>query len=195
MAQLEVLVEGLGHPEGPDVLPDGRVIYVETYASEIGVWDPRTGAFRHARRLRRRAERVHAGLRRRRVPDAERRNRRRLARRAAGGPVHPARQPRGARVLRRHRGRGHPAERAERPLLRSRRLPLLHGSGRLRPRRAAGPGLHPRPAARRPRRGVGRAAARLSRTGSSRSRTAASCGWSRTPARCAAAGLPAPSRT
>jgi gluconolactonase len=44
MAQLEVLVEGLGHPEGPDVLPDGRVIYVETYASEIGVWDPRTGA-------------------------------------------------------------------------------------------------------------------------------------------------------
>jgi gluconolactonase len=43
VADLEVLVEGLGHPEGPDVLPDGRVIYVETYASEIGVWDPRTG--------------------------------------------------------------------------------------------------------------------------------------------------------
>jgi gluconolactonase len=43
MPALEVLVEELGHPEGPDVLPDGRVIYVETYASEIGVWDPRTG--------------------------------------------------------------------------------------------------------------------------------------------------------
>jgi gluconolactonase len=43
MAELEVLVEGLGHPEGPDVLPDGRVIYVETYTSSIGAWDPRTG--------------------------------------------------------------------------------------------------------------------------------------------------------
>ena len=31
MSELEVLVEGLGHPEGPDVLPDGRVVYVETY--------------------------------------------------------------------------------------------------------------------------------------------------------------------
>ena len=34
---------GLGHPEGPYELDDGRVIYANTYASEIGVWDPATG--------------------------------------------------------------------------------------------------------------------------------------------------------
>jgi gluconolactonase len=34
---------GLGHPEGPFELDDGRVVYANTYASEIGVWDPRTG--------------------------------------------------------------------------------------------------------------------------------------------------------
>lgn len=35
---MEVLAEGLGHPEGPDVLPDGRVVFVETYTSRVGVW-------------------------------------------------------------------------------------------------------------------------------------------------------------
>ncbi|RUU60604.1 SMP-30/gluconolactonase/LRE family protein [Mesorhizobium sp. M2C.T.Ca.TU.002.02.1.1] len=34
---------GLGHPEGPYELDDGRVIFANTYASEIGYWDPRTG--------------------------------------------------------------------------------------------------------------------------------------------------------
>lgn len=33
---------GLGHPEGPCQLDDGRVLYANTYASEIGVWDPAT---------------------------------------------------------------------------------------------------------------------------------------------------------
>jgi gluconolactonase len=33
---------GLGHPEGPYELDDGRVIYANTYASEIGIWDPKT---------------------------------------------------------------------------------------------------------------------------------------------------------
>ncbi len=33
---------GLGHPEGPYELDDGRVIYANTYASEIGYWDPKT---------------------------------------------------------------------------------------------------------------------------------------------------------
>ncbi len=33
---------GLGHPEGPYELDDGRVIYANTYASEIGVWNPKT---------------------------------------------------------------------------------------------------------------------------------------------------------
>jgi gluconolactonase len=41
---IEVVVEGLGHPEGPDVLLDGRVVFANTYASEVGVWDPVTGA-------------------------------------------------------------------------------------------------------------------------------------------------------
>jgi gluconolactonase len=37
---IEVLAEGLGHPEGPYVLPDGRVVFANTYKSEIGVWEP-----------------------------------------------------------------------------------------------------------------------------------------------------------
>jgi gluconolactonase len=34
--------KGLGHPEGPYELDDGRVIFANTYASEIGFWDPKT---------------------------------------------------------------------------------------------------------------------------------------------------------
>jgi len=37
-----IRARGLGHPEGPYELDDGRVIYANTYASEIGVWDPKT---------------------------------------------------------------------------------------------------------------------------------------------------------
>ena len=40
---MKTCVTGLGHPEGPYELDDGRVIYANTYASEIGVYDPRTG--------------------------------------------------------------------------------------------------------------------------------------------------------
>jgi gluconolactonase len=40
---IEVLAEGLGHPEGPDVLVDGRVVFANTYASEVGVWEPGRG--------------------------------------------------------------------------------------------------------------------------------------------------------
>jgi len=40
---IEVVAEGLGHPEGPDVLPDGRVVFANTYASEVGVWEPGKG--------------------------------------------------------------------------------------------------------------------------------------------------------
>jgi gluconolactonase len=46
--QVEVVVEGLGHPEGPDVLPDGRVVFANTYASEVGVWDPAGGKSTYA---------------------------------------------------------------------------------------------------------------------------------------------------
>ena len=47
---VEVLAEGLGHPEGPDVLPDGRVVFANTYASHVGVWEPGTvgaGVYAH----------------------------------------------------------------------------------------------------------------------------------------------------
>ena len=34
---ITVCTGGLGHPEGPYELDDGRVIYANTYASAIGV--------------------------------------------------------------------------------------------------------------------------------------------------------------
>jgi gluconolactonase len=34
------LATGLAWPEGPSVLPDGRVVFVETYRSRISVWSP-----------------------------------------------------------------------------------------------------------------------------------------------------------
>ncbi len=40
---ITVCTAGLGHPEGPYELDDGRVIFANSYASEIGVWDPKTG--------------------------------------------------------------------------------------------------------------------------------------------------------
>ena len=40
---ITVCAAGLGHPEGPYELDDGRVIFANSYASEIGVWDPKTG--------------------------------------------------------------------------------------------------------------------------------------------------------
>jgi gluconolactonase len=45
---MKVLAEGLGHPEGPYPLPDGRVVFANTYLSEIGVWDPNLGKGRYA---------------------------------------------------------------------------------------------------------------------------------------------------
>jgi gluconolactonase len=48
-AEVEVLAEGVGHPEGPCVLDDGRVVFANTYASEASVWAPgATGATTYA---------------------------------------------------------------------------------------------------------------------------------------------------
>jgi gluconolactonase len=46
---IEVVSEGLGHPEGPYALPDGRVVFANTYASEVGVWErgKGTGTYAH----------------------------------------------------------------------------------------------------------------------------------------------------
>ena len=43
-----VLAEGIGQPEGPCVLPDGRVVLTNTYKSEIVSWDPRFGLRQYA---------------------------------------------------------------------------------------------------------------------------------------------------
>jgi gluconolactonase len=45
---VEHLAHGLGHPEGPDVLPDGRIVFVETYTSRIAAWSPERGVHLYA---------------------------------------------------------------------------------------------------------------------------------------------------
>lgn len=45
---MSVLAEGLSHPEGPALLPDGRIVFVETYLSRISMWDPATGVSSYA---------------------------------------------------------------------------------------------------------------------------------------------------
>jgi gluconolactonase len=43
MADAELLVGALASPEGPDVLPDGRLVFVETFRCRVSVWDPAGG--------------------------------------------------------------------------------------------------------------------------------------------------------
>lgn len=43
-AEVEVLVEGLGHPEGPDVLEDGGILFVEADSGRVCVWYPERAA-------------------------------------------------------------------------------------------------------------------------------------------------------
>jgi gluconolactonase len=45
---ISVLAEGIGAPEGPCVLPDGRVVFTNTYKSEIVSWDEMHGVRRYA---------------------------------------------------------------------------------------------------------------------------------------------------
>ena len=40
---VEILAGGLGHPEGPDILPDGRIVMVETYTGKLVAWSPDRG--------------------------------------------------------------------------------------------------------------------------------------------------------
>jgi gluconolactonase len=48
MSDVSVLAEGLAHPEGPDVLPDGRLIFVETFLGRISVWSEAAGVEAYA---------------------------------------------------------------------------------------------------------------------------------------------------
>lgn len=45
---IETLAGGLGHPEGPDVLPDGRIVMVETYTSKLVAWSRARGIHDYA---------------------------------------------------------------------------------------------------------------------------------------------------
>jgi gluconolactonase len=45
---VETLAIGLGHPEGPDILPDGRIVLVETYTSKIVAWSAERGVHGYA---------------------------------------------------------------------------------------------------------------------------------------------------
>ena len=45
---VQTLADGLGHPEGPDVLPNGDVVMVETYTSKIIAWSPSRGLYDYA---------------------------------------------------------------------------------------------------------------------------------------------------
>ena len=44
----EILARGLGHAEGPDILPDGRIVAVETYRSRIVAWSAERGIHLYA---------------------------------------------------------------------------------------------------------------------------------------------------
>jgi gluconolactonase len=45
---VSVLAEEIGSPEGPCVLPDGRIVFTNTYKSEIVSWDKKHGVHRYA---------------------------------------------------------------------------------------------------------------------------------------------------
>lgn len=40
---LDVVAEGLAHPQGPDLLPNGDVVFVETYVGRISAWSAEHG--------------------------------------------------------------------------------------------------------------------------------------------------------
>jgi gluconolactonase len=46
--EIEVLAEGLGSPEGPDLLPDGRIVFVETFLCRVSAWSPERGVHEYA---------------------------------------------------------------------------------------------------------------------------------------------------
>jgi gluconolactonase len=44
----KVLAEGIGQPEGPCALPDGRIVFTDTYRSALVSWGPDDGLRRYA---------------------------------------------------------------------------------------------------------------------------------------------------
>jgi gluconolactonase len=43
MSAIDVLAEGLAHPEGPDLLADGRIVFVESFRGRISAWSAERG--------------------------------------------------------------------------------------------------------------------------------------------------------
>jgi gluconolactonase len=43
MTAISVLAEGLAHPEGPDLLADGRIVFVETFRGQVSAWNAERG--------------------------------------------------------------------------------------------------------------------------------------------------------
>jgi gluconolactonase len=48
VTNVTVLAEGLEHPEGPDVLDDDRIVFVETFRGRISAWSPERGVHVYA---------------------------------------------------------------------------------------------------------------------------------------------------
>jgi gluconolactonase len=46
--EAELLADGLGWPEGPSILQDGTIVFVESYASQVSAWTPERGRERYA---------------------------------------------------------------------------------------------------------------------------------------------------
>lgn len=42
-AKFEVVCDGLGHPQAPDILPNGDIVFPETYFERLSVWHPERG--------------------------------------------------------------------------------------------------------------------------------------------------------
>ena len=125
---IDTLAEGLGHPEGPDVLPDGRIVFVETYTSKVLAWSEELGIHDYVDC----GGGPNACLVGRPASCTSPERRDGLAWRARSSPLADpeglaGRAHRGGR----RRGRRHPAASPERPDLRAGRTPVLHGSRRL----------------------------------------------------------------
>ena len=85
----ELIASGLGLPEGPTVMPDGSLVFVDSYRSQLTIIGRRPQATA-LRLYRRRAQFLRAGLRRRALCLPERRHDRALARRRNGRRLDPA---------------------------------------------------------------------------------------------------------
>ena len=187
---IETLAGGLGHPEGPDILPDGRIVMVETYTSKLIAWSRERGIHDYAD--------CGGG------PNA--------CMLGSDGAVYitqnggtvgawkaavmnvPSIQkawPDGRGGDRRHARGRHRAPGAQRPELRAGRPALLHRPRRLPARTTAGPAASSRSTPMAPA-SASRSCPPRTPTASWRSRTAASCGWSRTTGASTASGPAGP---